>query len=50
VAVDWDHNVAMDVVGVTLDGSKHGFLQNLLHNRYRWMSDETGLDDVAPVA
>ena len=35
-AVDWNRDMAMDVVGVREDG-RIGWLQNLLHFRFRWL-------------
>ncbi len=40
--------MAMDIVGVTADG-KAGWLQNMLHTRFRWLDDipcPTGAADV----
>jgi FG-GAP-like repeat/ASPIC and UnbV len=34
--VDWNRDMAMDVVGVSGDG-RFGVLQNILHGRMRWM-------------
>ena len=36
--VDWNSDVAIDVVGVTTDGDI-GYLENMFHGRYRWISD-----------
>ena len=33
---DWNRDMAMDVVGVSPDG-KAGWLQNMLHSRFRWL-------------
>lgn len=33
---DWNRDMAMDVVGVSSDG-KAGWLQNMLHSRFRWL-------------
>ena len=35
-AVDWNRDMAMDLVGV-LDNGRVGWLQNLLHGRFRWL-------------
>lgn len=35
-AVDWNRDMAMDIVGVTDDG-RVGWLQNMLHGRFRWL-------------
>ncbi len=45
---DWNRDMAMDIVGVTADG-KAGWLQNMLHTRFRWLDDipcPTGAADV----
>ena len=36
VAVDWNRDVAIDVVGATTDGEV-GYLQNIFHGRFRWI-------------
>ncbi len=33
---DWNRDMAMDVIGVSPDG-KSGWLQNMLHGRFRWL-------------
>lgn len=38
VVVDWNSDVAVDVVGLTKSGTV-GFLENMFHGRYRWVSD-----------
>jgi hypothetical protein len=46
---DWNRDMAMDVVAVSTDG-KAGWLQNMLHGRFRWnggVSISEGLMDVA---
>ncbi|MFN9718796.1 MAG: FG-GAP-like repeat-containing protein [Planctomycetota bacterium] len=35
---DWNRDMAMDIVGVTAAG-KAGWLQNMLHTRFRWLDD-----------
>jgi len=35
---DFNRDMAMDVVGVSSDG-KSGWLQNMLHGRFRWLED-----------
>lgn len=45
---DWNRDVAMDIVGVSADG-KAGWLQNILHTRFRWLDGipcPTGAADV----
>ncbi|MCA9058894.1 MAG: VCBS repeat-containing protein, partial [Planctomycetaceae bacterium] len=43
---DWNQDVSMDLVGVTTDG-KSGFLQNILHGRFRWVeAADTGLAEL----
>ncbi len=45
---DWNRDMAMDVIGVSADG-KAGWLQNLLHTRFRWLDGlpcPTGAEDV----
>lgn len=45
---DWNRDMAMDVIGVTSDG-KAGWLQNLLHSRFRWLEGlpcPAGAEDV----
>lgn len=44
-AVDWNRDMAMDIVGVTDDG-RVGWLQNMLHGRFRWLDGPT-VSDVA---
>ncbi|MFM7923598.1 MAG: FG-GAP repeat domain-containing protein, partial [Planctomycetaceae bacterium] len=39
VTVDWNRDLAMDVVAVLDDGTA-GVLENLLHSRFRWVSLE----------
>ena len=39
VAVDWNRDLAMDVLAVLDDGTV-GVLENLLHSRFRWVSLE----------
>ncbi|MCP4173989.1 MAG: CRTAC1 family protein [Fuerstiella sp.] len=49
--VDWNSDVAMDVVGVSADGTT-GCLENMLHGRFRWIpinSDRVVANDVASV-
>lgn len=43
---DWNRDVAMDVVGVSATGSC-GFLENLLHSRFRWVTGQDGLEHVS---
>jgi len=43
-AVDWNRDMAMDLVGIAADGSA-GWLQNMLHLRFRW---NDGLAGSAP--
>ena len=46
---DWNRDMAMDVVGVSADG-KAGWLQNMLHSRFRWLDGlpcPAGTADVA---
>ena len=45
---DWNRDMAMDVIGVSADG-KAGWLQNLLHSRFRWLDGlpcPAGAEDV----
>ncbi|MCA9034048.1 MAG: CRTAC1 family protein [Planctomycetaceae bacterium] len=42
---DWNRDVAMDLVGVSLDGAA-GTLQNMLHSRFRWLTDTDGIEQV----
>ncbi len=42
---DWNRDVAMDIVGVSAAG-KAGTLQNMLHGRFRWLTDTDGLSDI----
>ncbi|APZ95647.1 CRTAC1 family protein [Fuerstiella marisgermanici] len=46
VAVDWDRNIAMDVISVSASGDGAGLLQNVLHGRFRWLDSDQGLDSV----
>ena len=46
VACDWDRNIAMDVVAVSAREGASGFLQNIFHNRFRWVSDDSVLQNV----
>ena len=46
---DWNRDMAMDVTGVSLSGSA-GTFQNMLHNRFRWLTDADGLSDVPEAA
>lgn len=47
VACDWDRNIAMDVVAVSAsEDGPSGFLQNIFHNRFRWMNDDSALQNV----
>ena len=39
-AVDWNRDMAMDIVGVTDEG-RVGWLQNMLHGRFRWLDGPT---------
>ncbi len=46
--VDWNRDMAMDIVGVSASG-KSGWLQNILHGRFRWddgLPGATGVSDV----
>lgn len=45
-AVDWNRDMAMDLVGIAPDG-RAGWLQNMLHFRFRW---NDGLAGTAPSA
>ncbi|MBL8812022.1 MAG: VCBS repeat-containing protein [Planctomycetaceae bacterium] len=36
-AVDWNRDMAMDVVGVSPEGDS-GWMQNMLHSRFRWIA------------
>lgn len=45
-AVDWNRDMAMDLVGIAPDG-RVGWLQNMLHFRFRW---NDGLAGTAPSA
>ena len=45
-AVDWNRDMAMDLVGIAPDG-RAGWLQNMLHFRFRW---NDGLAGTAPAA
>lgn len=46
---DWNRDMAMDVVGVSPNGAA-GWLQNMLHTRFRWMDGLTFPADTADVA
>ncbi|MEO1979050.1 MAG: hypothetical protein ABGZ24_00860 [Fuerstiella sp.] len=49
--VDWNQDVAIDVVGVAADGTA-GCLENILHGRFRWIpvdSDRVVVNDVFSV-
>lgn len=50
IAVDWDQNVSMDIVGVAADG-RCGVLENILHGRFRWFEfpDQVSLEDGATI-
>jgi len=43
---DWNRDMAMDVVGVSADG-KAGWLQNILHSRFRWVEGLPGTPGAA---
>jgi tetratricopeptide (TPR) repeat protein len=45
---DWNRDMAMDVVGVSADG-KAGWLQNLLHGRFRWNEGLPGISGAEDV-
>jgi hypothetical protein len=45
-AVDWNRDMAMDLVGISADG-RAGWLQNMLHLRFRW---NDGLAGSVPAA
>ncbi|MEZ6061129.1 MAG: CRTAC1 family protein [Planctomycetaceae bacterium] len=46
--VDWDRNVAMDVIAAPADPSaKGGLVENMMHARFRWQTSGTGLDGIA---
>ncbi len=45
---DWNRDMAMDVVGVSPDG-KAGWLQNILHTRFRWVDGLPGTAGAADV-
>lgn len=36
-AIDWNRDMAMDVVGVSPEGDA-GWMQNMLHSRFRWIA------------
>lgn len=42
--VDWDRDIGMDVVATSAESKSSGYLQNILHGRFRWLSDEVGLE------
>ena len=49
--VDWNQDIAIDVVGVSANGTT-GCLENMLHGRFRWItvdSDRVVADDVFSV-
>ena len=45
---DWNRDMAMDVVGVSADG-KAGWLQNILHSRFRWVDGLPGIPGAADI-
>lgn len=42
---DWNRDMAMDILGVTSDGAA-GELQNMLHGRFRWVTDADGAGQI----
>ncbi len=38
VAVDWDHDVDLDIVVGTAQGNSLGILENMKHGRFRWQT------------
>ncbi len=48
VAVDWDHDVDIDVIASS-SGSEFGYLENLRHGNFRWVPFDESFDDFQAV-
>lgn len=44
-AVDWNRDMAMDIIGLREDG-RIGWLQNILHFRFRWLDGASVADQI----
>jgi tetratricopeptide (TPR) repeat protein len=44
VAVDWDHDVDLDLLAANTAGKPAGYLENLRHGQFRWRAYEAGFD------
>ncbi|MSR59498.1 MAG: hypothetical protein EXS05_17960 [Planctomycetaceae bacterium] len=50
VAVDWDHDLDLDVLAVGLGSVPAGYLENLRHGQFRWREFEGELAALSPSA
>lgn len=44
VAVDWDHDIDLDLLAANASGKPAGYLENLRHGLFRWRMYEPGFD------
>lgn len=47
VAVDWDHDIDLDLLASGESGKPAGYLENLRHGQFRWRSYGAGFDALA---
>lgn len=47
MALDWDHDVDLDLVAANASGQPAGYLENLRHGQFRWRAFETDFDSLA---